>query len=44
MKLCTWVKDKDINATPSELNPYWAGREKLYLIVAEISLGIWSHS
>ena len=36
MKLCTWVKDKDINATPSETNPNQARREKLYLTAAGI--------
>ena len=36
MELCTWVEDKDINATPSETNPYRASREKLYLTAAGI--------
>ena len=30
------TKDKDINAIPSETNPYRASREKLYLTVAGI--------
>ena len=29
MELYIWVKDKDINATLSETNPYRASREKL---------------
>ena len=36
MEICTWVKDKAINATPSETNPYRASREKLSLTAAGI--------
>ena len=40
------MKDKDINTTPSETNPYWATKEKLYLTVCmyiHICIVIYKH-